>query len=85
MPFTVSVEDVAGPEGFVASVTVNNEIDPIAQGVGKTKKEAKRMAADNAVHILMHLDAVSHSSSLFNFAKLILGKQKHCKCNSIWI
>ncbi|KAF6037789.1 hypothetical protein EB796_003909 [Bugula neritina] len=57
MPFTISASDVAGPDGFIASICVNNEEQPIAQAPGKTKKEAKRLAADNAVQFLMQLDA----------------------------
>ena len=44
---------------FVASVCVNNETTPIATASGRTKKEAKRLAADNAVQLLMHMDEVS--------------------------
>ena len=47
------------PCRFVAHVTVNNDPIDIATASGKTKKEAKRLAADNAVKVLMQLDAVS--------------------------
>ena len=43
----------------MASVCVNNETTPIATASGRTKKEAKRLAADNAVQLLMHMDEVS--------------------------
>lgn len=50
---------------FVAHVCVNNETVPIATASGRTKKEAKRMAADNAVKVLMQLDAVSQVTSSY--------------------
>ncbi|XP_067932536.1 double-stranded RNA-specific adenosine deaminase-like [Watersipora subatra] len=57
MPFDITVDDVAGVDGFIAHVTVNNELTDIASAAGRTKKEAKRLAADSAVKVLMQADA----------------------------